>query len=260
MGYRYSEGELMKKFLEQAYREFLWSTDVDVVVVGAGPAGLTTAWKIAEKQKKVLVLERMLGVGGGIRGGGMLLPVALVQEEAIHILNEANVSLTKLGEGIYSVNPTEAMVKLAQKAIESGAKIFVGIEVEDLIARRKEGKVKVEGVVINWTPIVEAHWHVDPIMFQSKAVVDATGHDAKLLQILKKRFPELSINIPGMSSMDVWEGEKMVIEKTGMVVDGLFLAGMSVAEYYNTPRMGPILGGMLLSGEKSAKQILDYIK
>jgi len=256
---RWSEGDLAELFFKAAFEELGDLTKMDVIVVGAGPSGLVAAWKLAESGKKVLVLERMLGVGGGIRGGGILLPVALAQEEAVRILREAGVTLKPLAEGLYYVNPTEMSVKLAAKALESGAKILVGVEVDDLIVRRAE-RFSVKGVVINWTPIIEAGWHVDPLMLESKAVVDATGHDARVLRTLAKRCPELKLEIKGMSGMDVWRGEEDVVKYTEKVVDGFYLAGMSVAELHNTTRMGPIFGGMLLSGEKVAKFILEDLE
>ena len=50
------------------------------------------------------------------------------------------------------------------------------------------------------------------------------------------------------------------MEKTGEVCPGLYVAGMAVAALHGTPRMGPIFGGMLLSGEKVAKLITERLK
>ena len=36
----------------------------DVIVIGAGPAGLTAAWKLAQANRKVLVIEQNNIVGG----------------------------------------------------------------------------------------------------------------------------------------------------------------------------------------------------
>ncbi|TDA37601.1 MAG: ribose 1,5-bisphosphate isomerase, partial [Candidatus Methanomethylicota archaeon] len=47
---------------------------------------------------------------------------------------------------------------------------------------------------------------------------------------------------------------------TREIVPGLFAAGMAVAAIDKTPRMGPIFGGMLLSGEKVAQLVIEKIK
>jgi len=39
----------------------------------------------------------------------------------------------------------------------------------------------------------------------------------------------------------------------------LFLAGMSVAEAYNTRRMGPVFGGMVVSGARVAELIAEKL-
>ncbi|HPB32736.1 MAG TPA: ribose 1,5-bisphosphate isomerase, partial [Candidatus Sumerlaeota bacterium] len=44
------------------------------------------------------------------------------------------------------------------------------------------------------------------------------------------------------------------------VYRGLFVSGMSVCAAFGGPRMGPIFGGMLLSGKKVAGLIQDSIK
>jgi len=54
--------------------------------------------------------------------------------------------------------------------------------------------------------------------------------------------------------------EELTVKNTREVCPGLFVAGMAVANLDQTPRMGPIFGGMLLSGEKVAKLIVEKLK
>ena len=256
---RYTERSLSKIIVEAAGRKILGALDSDVAIVGAGPAGLTAAWLLAEKGFSVLVLERALGAGGGMRGGSMLLPVGLIEEgRAASIAREAGVKLEKAAEGIYVVDPTELAAKLTCKAVDAGALIVPGVEVEDLVVEGEGPDIKVKGVVANLAPALDLGWHIDPLFIEARAVVDATGHDANLLRIMEKRFPGL-VKVPGMSSLDVWRGEKEVVEKTGEVLPGLFAAGMSVAEVHNTRRMGPVFGGMLVSGAKVADMIAEKL-
>jgi thiamine thiazole synthase len=55
--------------------------------------------------------------------------------------------------------------------------------------------------------------------------------------------------------MNAEEGESFVVEKVAEVYPGLWIAGMSVATVLGGPRMGPIFGGMLLSGRRAADLI-----
>ncbi len=257
---RYSEKDLAAMLIEFVAGRVKRLTSVDVAIAGAGPAGLTAAWLLAEKGWRVLVVEQNLGTGGGLRGGGMLLPGFLVEEgEAVQLLRRAGIRLQEVAEGVYAVDPTEFAAKMTTRAIDAGATIVPGVYVEDLVVDYRDGgEPRVRGLVVNWTTVFQAGWHVDPLFLEARAVIDATGHDAHLVRLLAKRFPKLGLAVPGMSSLDVWKGEKLVVEKTGKIVEGLYVAGMSVAEVYNTPRMGPLGGGMVASGAKVA-DIVDSV-
>ena len=256
---RHGEDVLARLLLEAAGRRLVDAFTPDVAIAGAGPAGLTAAWLLAEEGFKVTVFERNLGVGGGMRGGSSLLPVGLLAEgSGAELARRAGVRLEELAPGIYAVDPTELVVGLARRAVEAGARIIPGAYAEDLIVDPGRPP-RVRGLVVVLAPAVEAGWHIDPVYVPARAVLDATGHDALLARIAEKRFPGL-LKVPGMSSLNVWEGERLVVEKTGELLPGLYLAGMSVAEVYNLPRMGPIFSGMLASGLKAARLIAQRLR
>jgi thiamine thiazole synthase len=53
--------------------------------------------------------------------------------------------------------------------------------------------------------------------------------------------------------------ESLTLENTREVFPGLVVAGMAANAAFGGPRMGPIFGGMLLSGVKAARWILDRL-
>ncbi|MCS7103599.1 MAG: sulfide-dependent adenosine diphosphate thiazole synthase, partial [Candidatus Korarchaeum sp.] len=144
--------------------------------------------------------------------------------------------------------------KLAAAAIDSGAKVLHGVTVEDLIVR--EDPFRVEGVVVQWSSVLLANLHVDPLFIRSRAVIDATGHDAEVLRILERKDPQAGIKVLGERSAYAEVSEEKVVEMTGKVVDGLYAAGMAVASLKGLYRMGPIFSSMLLSGKKVADEVI----
>ena len=46
---------------------------------------------------------------------------------------------------------------------------------------------------------------------------------------------------------------------TKEVCSGLYVCGMAANAVFGTPRMGPIFGGMLLSGKKLAQELIKKI-
>ncbi|MEM0225191.1 MAG: sulfide-dependent adenosine diphosphate thiazole synthase, partial [Desulfurococcaceae archaeon] len=154
---------------------------------------------------------------------------------------------------IYVVDAAELMSKLAVGALDAGAKILLGVDVEDLIVR--ENPFRVTGVVFKWSAISLAGLHVDPLFMSAKATVDATGHEAVLVNTLVKKNKEVKIEVVGEKSAYSEKAERDVVEYTGLVVPGLYVAGMAVAALHGLHRMGPIFTGMLLSGRKVAEVI-----
>lgn len=249
---------ITRSIIKKAAEDWIEFSECDAIVVGAGPAGLTASIYLARSGLKTLVLERRLSFGGGIGGGGMSLHKLVIESPAENILMEFGCKLEKVDDGVYVADTAAMMAKLAAGAIDAGAKIILGVVVDDLIFRSPP--LEIIGAVVQWTSVTMSGLHVDPLPIKSKAVVDCTGHDAEVLAVASRKMPELNIMIPGEKSMWAAEGEKLIVENTGEVCPGLYVSGMAVAALHQTPRMGPIFGGMLLSGKKVAELIIERIK
>jgi thiamine thiazole synthase len=248
-----------RKILERFAREFGESLDVDVIIAGAGPASLTAARYLAKTGLKVVIFERKLTPGGGMWGGGMTFPVIVVQEESKALLDEIGVRLTDEGNGYYTADSVEASAKLIASAIDAGARLFNNISVEDVMIRKNA----VTGVVINSSAVEVARLHVDPLSARSRFVVDGTGHPAEVVSIVQRKAGKLltpSGKIEGEKSMWAEVGEQLTVKNTREVYPNLYVTGMACNAVMGAPRMGPIFGGMLLSGRKVAQLILDRAK
>ncbi len=229
--------------------------DVDLAVVGAGPSGLLCAWKLAKAGKKVAVFEKKLAPGGGIWGGGMLFNEVVIQEEARRFVKDLDVNFQDIENGAVRVDSVEFASSLIYHAIHEGVRVFNGVVVEDAVFKND----RISGLVINYSPVMQCNLHVDPLMVMSRTVLDGGGHHAEFTaKIAKKSGIKLHTKTGElMGEKPVWAelGEKGTVENTRCVYPGLYVSGMAANGVYGSFRMGPIFGGMLLSGEKAADMI-----
>ena len=251
----FDESLITKAIVSEASKKLLDLTEIDAAVVGAGPSGLTAAYYLAKKGLKVAIFERRLTFGGGIGGGGMQLPAGVVEEPADEILREVKVRLKGVGNGLYVFEPADMIAKLASSAIDAGADVILGVSVEDVMYREDEKGVRITGIVAQWSSVTLSGIHVDPLSFKAKAVVDCTGHDAEILRIVEKKVPNSGVKVYNEASMWAERGEELVVKNSGKVIPGLYAAGLAVSQIKRTARMGPIFGGMILSGKKVAEEI-----
>ncbi len=227
----------------------------DVIIVGAGPSGLVAARDLANQGFKTLVIESNNYLGGGFWIGGYLMNTLTFRQPSEKILDELKIPYKEVEDGLFVSDGPSACSKLISAACDAGVKILNMTKFDDVVLRNK----RIEGVVINWTPVSalpRAITCVDPISLESKAVIDATGHDAWVCKALERRN---ILKLESFGPMDINTSEDAVVEKTGEVFPNLFVTGMAVASVYGIARMGPTFGAMLYSGKKIAALVKEKI-
>jgi len=255
--------EISRAIIENFYEKLLDSLELDVALVGAGPSNLITGILLGEKKIKTAVFESKLAPGGGVWGGGMMFNEVVVQDSALHLFGEIGVEYKKKKEGYYTADSVELASTLISKCVKSGVKIFNLIKVVDVMFREENGVKKVNGLVLQWSPIEHMGLHVDPLTVRAKYIVDGTGHPAEVCSVLsRKTGVKLDSRTGGViGEMSMWadKGEELTVENASEVFPGLFVTGMAANAVKGTPRMGPIFGGMLRSGEKIAGIISEKL-
>jgi len=252
---------ISKAITENFMKDFLEAMEVDVAIGGAGPAGMTAAYYLAKEGIKTVIFERSLRPGGGMPGGGMMFNTIVVQEEAKEILDEFDIRTEEYEKGYYIADSVEASSGICFKTIQTGAKIFNLMSIEDVMIREND---RITGLVLNWSAVTLAGLHVDPLSIRSRVVIDATGHASEICHIvvnkLGGKLRTEGGGVMGEKSMWAEVAERRVMENTKEVYPGLIVAGMAANAVCGTPRMGPIFGGMLLSGRQAAEVALEILQ
>ncbi|MCK4412009.1 MAG: thiazole biosynthesis protein [Candidatus Eisenbacteria sp.] len=246
---------ISRAIIERFTQKLLDHLECDVAIVGGGPAGLTAGYYLAKHNHKVVLLERKLSIGGGMWGGGIMFNEIVVQEEGRAILEELGVATLRFRDDYYTADAIEAVSTICSQAVKAGTRIFNLIDVEDVMLTEKQ----VTGLVINWSSVTLAGLHVDPVTMRARFVVDATGHVAEVAQIIARksgaRLDTSSGGVVGERPMHAEIGERMILENTREFFPGVYAAGMCANAVFGAPRMGPIFGGMLMSGRRVAELI-----
>ncbi|MFP4655680.1 MAG: sulfide-dependent adenosine diphosphate thiazole synthase [Methanohalobium sp.] len=242
---------ITKAIVDDFSKTFMDYTEVDVALVGGGPANLIAATRLAHKGYKVALFEKKLALGGGMWGGGMMFPRIVVQEDAKDILEEFDINYHEYDNGYYVANSIESVSKLISKAVSSGVQVFNLVSFEDVMIREDD---RVTGIVINWTAVSVANLHVDPLTIRAKVVIDGTGHEAVVCSTVQRKIPGAKFDgVVGERPMWADAGERRLKDTTREVYPGLIVTGMAANAVAGAPRMGPVFGGMLLSGDMAAK-------
>src|SRR6266516_487555 len=228
----------------------------DVIIIGAGPSGLTSSSERGRMGARTLVIEQNNYLGGGYWVGGYMMNPVTVRAPAQKMWDELGVPYRRINDGLYATWGPHACSKLVAAACDAGVRFLQLTKFDDLVMKNK----RVSGVVVNWMPVSALPRNitcVDPIGLESKIVIDASGHDSVAVKRLMDRG---YVKWRGMDPMWVEASEDAVVNYTDEVFPGLIATGMSVTETHGLPRMGPTFGSMLLSGKRAAEVAIGKLK
>ena len=251
-----NEVTISRAIIETYFKKLTDHLEVDVAIVGGGPSGLVAGHDLARAGKKVALFESKLSIGGGIWGGAMGFNEIVVQEAARGLLADFGLRAKEFAPGYYTLDAVHAAAALTARAMEAGLAVFNLTAMEDVVILRD----RVAGLVLNWSAIQQLKWHVDPLTIHSRFVLDATGHPACVAETLVRkmnvRMDTETGGLVGEKSMAAEDGERQTVENTREVYPGLYVGGMAAITVCGGHRMGPVFGGMLLSGRKAAQSML----
>ncbi len=251
--------KISRAIIKNYHQKLLDNLVTDVAIVGAGPSSLVASYYLAKAGKKVAIFEKKLAPGGGMWGGGMMFNEIVVQKEAKKILDEFGIRSREVEKGYFTADSVEAVSALCYRAVNANVTLFNLVTAVDVMFQTK----RVTGLVINWTPVDHAKLHVDPLTVRAKYVLDASGHPCEIARILQDKMgvklKTRTGKIMGEKSMWADVAEEMVTKNTREIYPGVCVMGMAANAVYGAPRMGPIFGGMLLSGKKAAEILLARV-
>eukprot|EP00899_Mesostigma_viride_P015198 jgi/Mesvir1/2367/Mv22125-RA.1 len=256
------ESQVARAMTERYMKSLLDRCDTDVVVIGAGPAGLAAAWEISKNPNvKVSILEQAVAPGGGAWLGGQLFTPMVIRKPAQSFCDELGVPYEEEENFVVVKHAALMTATLMSKLLaRDNVCLFNATAAEDLIIKDD----RVAGVVSNWSLVARAHDTqscMDPNVIEAKVVVASTGHDGPMGASAVKRLKRLGMVEPrhGMMALDMNSAEDAIVLLTREAVPGLVVAGMEIAELDSAPRMGPTFGAMFISGIKAGKIALERI-
>ncbi len=255
--------QITRAILDRYTAKLRNSLEVDVALVGAGPSNLMCGRLLGEAGVKAALFESKLAPGGGMWGGGMMFNEIVVQDNALPLLERSGIRSVVHQDGLHTADSVEATAALIAGCVRAGTTVFNLIRVEDVMFCEEAGQKRVSGLVLQWAPTSHQGLHVDPLTIRARFVVDGTGHPAEVCSILTRKLGvRLDTSTGGVvGEMPMWadRGEELTLTNSGEVFPGLFVVGMAANAVQGAPRMGPIFGGMLMSGEKIARQLIARV-
>ncbi|KAG6890629.1 hypothetical protein C0995_006605 [Termitomyces sp. Mi166 len=229
------ESQVARAMIKRYFNTMYERSVSDVVIIGAGSAGLSCAWQLATMRPEIIRkpadgLLRELGVEYEDEGGFVVVKHAALFTSTL----------------------------LSQVLAKPNVTLFNATAVEDLIVHEDfRGEQRVAGVVINWTLVALNHDTqscMDPNTITAPIIISATGHDGPMGAFSAKRLISAGLKkeLGNMRGLDMNRAEPTIVNNTREVFPGLIFAGMELSEHDGSNRMGPTFGAMIASGIKAA--------
>jgi thiamine thiazole synthase len=113
------EVEITRAIANEFHDVLIDRAESDVIIIGAGPAGLTASRELSNMGYKVLVIEQNNYLGGGYWLGGYMMNPVTVREPAQKIWDELGIPYKKVQEGLYLTPGPHAVSKLIAGACDA---------------------------------------------------------------------------------------------------------------------------------------------
>ena len=107
-----SEKEITRTIAMMFNETVVEYSDSDVIIIGAGPAGLMAGRELAKMAVKTLIIEQNNYIGGGYWVGGYMMNPVTVESPAHKVWDELKIYLRKISEGLYATWGPHACSKL----------------------------------------------------------------------------------------------------------------------------------------------------
>ena len=127
------EVEITRAIANEFHEVLIDRAESDVIIIGAGPAGLTASRELSNLGYKVLVIEQNNYLGGGYWLGGYMMNPVTVREPAQKFWDELGVPHKKVAEGLYLTPGPHAVSKLIAAACDAGVKFLQLTKFDDLV-------------------------------------------------------------------------------------------------------------------------------
>lgn len=255
--------ELKKKSKDEDVKKEQVTKETDVIVVGAGGAGMSAAVAAAEKGAKVIVLEKMPMIGGNtIRSGGAYNAVDVERQKAQGIEDSIDKHYTQTYEG----GDKKGESKLVKILVENSLEGKKWLESYDMKFNDKIGSV----VGSLWP---RTHQASDPagIGYMNALKKAADKHKVEIL--LNTKATELIMNNGKVVGVKA-EGEKNLYEikskKAVVMASGGFAANVEMRTKYvpnltkdmKTTNHPGATGDGIVMGEKVGADLvgMEYIQ